>query len=124
MREAFNSTTPEAGSDYTRTTLTPSPSPRRRRSTATRDRRGPARSFGGYDGADDDDFVVHSAETEDGIDGHEVVRPCEVEEPEEMVLNLKGARTFPMGVGDEKESGGFAYGYGGKVPPTPPSTVR
>lgn len=84
MREAFNSITPEAGSAHT--TLTPSPPPRRRRSTRDRKVRG-------YDGADDEDFVVHSAETADGNAG-ESLEPYEISEPDSPIL--RGAAILPL----------------------------
>lgn len=112
MREAFNSITPEAGSAHT----SPSPSPQPRRKRSTRDRSG--RRVGGYDGADDEAFVVHSANTADGIAG-ETLKPYEISEPESPVL--RSARTFPLHHESEKRG---AYGRAGYMPPTPPSTVR
>ncbi|KAG4441404.1 hypothetical protein IFR05_003091 [Cadophora sp. M221] len=110
MREGFNSITPEQGSAVT--TLTPSPPPRRRRST--RDWR-----VGGYDGADDGDFVVYSAETIDGS-VEDVTLPYEILEPESPVL--RGARTFPMSSRFEERG---KDGYGRFMPPpTPPSTTH
>ncbi|KAH6712396.1 hypothetical protein BKA61DRAFT_84777 [Leptodontidium sp. MPI-SDFR-AT-0119] len=110
MQEAFNSITPEQGSAIT--TLTPSPPPRRRRST--REWR-----LGGYDGADDEDFVVYSAETQEGS-GEEVTLPYEIYEPESPVL--RGARTFPLSRGSDERG---KHGNGGFMsPPTPPSTIH
>ncbi|KAH7348483.1 hypothetical protein BKA65DRAFT_584208 [Rhexocercosporidium sp. MPI-PUGE-AT-0058] len=72
MRHGFNSMTPAAGS--VDTTLTRSPPPQRRRSTRDRSWR-----IGGYDGVDDEDFVVYPAETSKrGVD--EAVLPYDISE--------------------------------------------
>ena len=112
MREAFNSITPEAGSAHT----SPSPSPPPRRKRATRGRSG--RRGGGYDGADDETFVVHSANTVDG-NAEETLKPYEISEPESPML--RSARISPLHHESEKRG---VYGRAGYMPSTPPSTIR
>ena len=112
MREAFNSIKPEAGS--AQTSLSPSPPLRRKESTRDRsDRR--AR---GYDGADDEELIVHSTETADDNAG-EILKPYEISEPESP--KLRSARTPPLHHQSDMRGGSGGAGY---MPPTPPSTVH